>query len=217
MSRFCEDRDLLSVEPGVFIGGGFPGQRLVSGADGVLSGTTLTSAGSNFVSVGVAGGMVVCVYTTTPSEGNAYEVVSVDSATTLTVSVLRPDIDDDAVAPPSGSGLSFHVETFSVQIEAVSNALAEKLRQMAEVAGIESADFADSTQLRSATACGVLSTIFVTRAENAADSDSNWIKAEHYRNEFRKLQLQLRLAVDADGDGQAEQTRTLGNMTLRRV
>ena len=217
MSSFCQDRDLLSIEPGAFVGGGFPSQRLVAGSDGVLSGTTFTSAGSDFVSAGVAPAMVVCVYTTTPSEGSAYEIISVDSATTLTVSVLRADTSADAVSPPSGSGLSFCIETFAVQIEAVSNTLAEKLRQITEVAGIDSADFADSTQLRLATAVGVLSTIFVTRAQNATDSDANWVKAEHYRDEFRTRQLQLRLTVDADGNGRAEQTRTLGNMTLRRV
>jgi hypothetical protein len=88
---------------------------------------------------------------------------------------------------------------------------------MAEVAGIRSADFADSTQLRVAAAYGALGSIFVARAENAQPGDANWIKAEYYRQEFRRLQLQLRLVVDANGDGKAEQTRTLGNVALRRV
>ena len=217
MSGSCEDRDLLSIEPCVFLSGGFPGQQLVSGSDGVISGTTFTSSGSNFLSAAVAPGMVLTVYSTIPSEGSAYEIISVDSATTLTVSVLRAGTEAEAVAPPSGTSLHFYVRTFSPQVQAAYATLSEKLRQMAEVAGVASADFADSAQLRTTIAHGSLSAIFVARAENAAPHDANWIKAEYYRGQFRRLQLQLRLAVDADGDGIAEQTRTLGNVTLRRA
>jgi hypothetical protein len=99
----------------------------------------------------------------------------------------------------------------------VADTLAEKFRQLSEAAGINSADFADSSQLRQAVAYGSLSGIFVARAENAAPGDANWIKAEHYRRLFQAGQIQLRLAVDADGDGTAQQTRSLGNVTLRRV
>jgi len=217
MSIFCQDRDLLSSEPVIFIGGGFVGQELTSGSDGAISSATFTSAGSNFTSAGVTAGMVLCTYTDSPSEGSAMEVVSVDSATQLTVSVLRADADGDAVAPPAGTGLNFYIRTFAAQIAGISATLAEKLRQAVEVAGISSADFADSQQLRMTTATGSLSAIFVARADNATEQDANWVKAEHYRKQFARQQLQLRLAVDADGDGEAEQTRTLGNISLRRL
>ena len=217
MSMFCQDRDLLSGEPVIFIGGGFVGQELTSGSDGAISGTTFTSATSNFTSAGVAEGMVLCTYADSPAEGSAVEVVSVDSATQLTVSVLRADTAGDAVPPPAGAGLNFYVRTFAPQIAGISATLAEKLRQAVEVAGVSSADFADSQQLRATTATGCLSAIFVARADNAADQDANWTKAEHYRRQFARQQLQLRLAVDADGDGEAEQTRTLGNISLRRL
>ena len=95
--------------------------------------------------------------------------------------------------------------------------LAEKLRRVAEAAGVAAAQFADSAQLRSAVACGMIADVFVARADNSREGDANWIKAQHYRQEFARMQLQMRLAVDADGDGLAEQTRTLGNVNLRRV
>lgn len=217
MSMFCQDKDLLSIEPVVFIGGGLVGQVLVSGTDGALSGTTFTSAASDFHSAGIAAGMVLCTYLDNPAEGTAVEVVSVDSATQLTVSVLRADADADPIAPPAGSNLGFYIRTFTVQIDNVSGTLAEKLRQMLEVAGISKADFADSQQLRMTAVSGCLSSIFVARADNATDQDANWVKAEHYRDQFYRQQLQLRLAIDADGDGKAEQTRTLGSITLRRL
>lgn len=215
--RFCQDRDLLCIEPIVFLSGDAIGRRLITGGDGAISGTTCTSIGSDFVSAGIEAGMVLCTYDTIPAEGRAWEILSVESATALTISVLRVDTDAPAVAPPAGTNLSFYVRSFGPQVQSVSATLAEKLRQLAEVAGVASANFADSAQLRVATAHGALAGVFLARADNARPHDANWIKAEFHRAEFLRCQNQLRLAVDADGDGVAEQTRTLGNVHLKRV
>lgn len=218
MSPFCLDRDILSIEPVTYLGGGFASvQSLIAGSDGALAGTTFVSASSNFTTSGVQAGMVLATTATILSEGSAWEIVSVDSATQLTVSVLRADPDTPPIAPPAATNLTFCVRTLAPRIRAVSETLAEKLRHLAEVAGIDSADFADSNQLRRATACGTLAGVFLARADNARPDDANWIKAEHYRREFRQAQSHLRLAVDLDGDGTAEATRSLGNVTLRRL
>lgn len=216
MSYFCTGRDLLSIEPGAFLASGFPSQELITGTDGVINGTAFTSLTSDFTA-GVQAGMVLCTYTTMPSEGRAYEIMSVNSATELVVSILRANKDAAAIAPPDGGPLNFIIRSFASQISRVSGVLSEKLRQMVEVAGVSSADFADSEQLRIATAYGVLAEVFTARAENNEPADANWIKASHYRNEFRRLRLQLRLAVDVDGDGLAEETRTLGSVSLKRI
>jgi len=217
MSEFCKDRDLLAIEPIVFLAGGFPCQEFITGTDGALSGTTFTSPGSDFNAAGIAGGMVLCIHSTIPAEGRAFEVVSVNSATTLSVSVLRADPDSDPIAPPAGSNLSFRIRTFMPQIRGVSDTLKEKVRLISEVSGIGEANFADSAQLSRTCAYGAMASIFVARAENATPSDANWIKAEYYRQEFTKLQLQLRVVVQSATEDQPEVTRTLGNVTLRRV
>ena len=218
MSSFCQDRDILGIEPIAYLGGGFDvAQQLATGTDGVVSSTTFTSAASDFVSAGIAAGMVLCAYTSIPSEGAMWEIISVDSATTLTVSVLRTDSQDPAVPPPPASGLSFHIRTFGARIADVSATLAEKLRTLCEATPITTADFADSSQLKLTTACGVLAGIFLARADNARPHDANWIKAEFYRGEFLRLQGSLLLTIDSNGDGTAERTRTLGNTTLKRV
>ncbi len=215
MNQFCHDRDLLAIEPDVFTTAGFAGQELISDSDGAISGTSFTSAAGDFVTTGIAAGMVVSI---TPSAGGArsYEIISVDSATSMTVSILRADTDDPATPPQAASGLSYSVRTFGPQIGGVSSTLAEKLRQLSEVAGVASADFADSAQLRYATAHGTLSSIFLARADNAAPFDANWIKAQYYREQFARLQLQLRLVTDTDANGAAETARTLGNVRLIR-
>jgi len=219
MDNFCQDRDLLCLEGCIFEATSGPGQQLITGTDGLLDGTVFTSEASDFTSAGVQAGMVLTGLTGTEQLCHAWEIVSVDSDTQLTVSLLRSDPSGDPLSPglPAETPVNFHVRTFAAQIQAVSSALAEKLRQMVEANGIVSADFADSSQLRVTAACGVLGTVFVARAENAMPHDANWVKAEHYRNEFRRLSLQLRLAIDLDGDGKAEHTRTLGNVNLRRA
>ena len=215
MSDFCQDRDLLSIEPSVFVTAGFAGQELIAGLDGAISGTRFTSSGSDFVTAKVAAGMVLSI-SPAAGEGKSFEIVSVETATSLTISVLRADTDDQAIPPGNAASLKFHVRTFGPQIRGVSETLAEKLRQISEAAGVKAADFENSAQLRSSTAHGALASIFLARADNAAPSDANWIKAEYYRNHFRQLQLQLRLVVDSNADGSAELTRTLGNVRLHR-
>ena len=148
MIPFCQDRDLLGIEPVVFIGQSLPSQQLAAGNNGRLAGLFFTASDGDFLSAGVKEGMVLCVWTTTSSEGYACEIVSVDSATQLTVSVLRADETAAPVAPSPGENLSFCVRTYGPQIQNVSVALAEKLRRMREVEGVRAADFADSRQLR---------------------------------------------------------------------
>lgn len=216
MNNECTDRDLLAVEPILYVGGGLPAQVLAAGADGEIADGVFTREAADFVAAGVEEGMALCVWATTASEGAAYEVVGVRSPTQLAVSLLRADRDVPPLSPPDQSGLSFRVQTFVPQIRGVAAALAEKLRQLAEAAGVEFAGFVDSSQLRQVIVYGALAGIFAARAASPA-AEVNWIKAEHYRRMFREAQAQLRLAVDADGDGMAEQTRSLGHVTLRRA
>ena len=217
MSDSCKDRDLLAVEPEVFTGGGFESQQMAAGADGLISATSFSSASAGFVAGGVQPGMVLCVYAAVPAEGRCYEIVSVDSATALTVSVLRSEQDGDAIGPPPGTGLKYQINTFAPQISAAAATLHEKLRQIAEAEGISEADFADSAQLGRAIALGALAAIFTARAANATGADANWTKAEHYRRQHVAATAAIRLAQDTDGDGLAERTRTLGNVSLRRA
>ena len=216
MNEYCTDRDLLGIEPIVFLGGGFPCQELAGGQGGQLSGTTFQAAAGGFVSAGIKAGMVLCTYKTTPAEGSAWEIVGVLSPTQLSVSVLRADVGGPVTPPKVGSDLLYHVRTYACQFANVSAALGEKLRQISEVAGVAPADYARSVQLRLAAAYGALTEIFVARADNAEAYDANWLKAQHYRQLSREAQMRLRLVSDDDGDGRAERTRSLGNVTLKR-
>src|SRR5688500_17432910 len=100
--NFCNDTDLLHWEPSIFKDAALASQTLISGT-GDLSGTTFTldSAGS-LVTSHVAGGNVVVL---TGTNLGSYPIVSVNSATQLTLSVLYDGLYPIGGAPvPSPVG-----------------------------------------------------------------------------------------------------------------
>ncbi|MCD4700151.1 MAG: hypothetical protein K8R91_06235 [Phycisphaerae bacterium] len=217
MANECKDRDLLMIEPDVFAGGGFDSQQMAAGVDGAFSETTFTSILADFTASNIQDGMVLCVYSTVPAEGRFYEIISVDSSTSLTVSVLRADRDAASVAPPVGTNLKYYINTFTPQIADAEATLHEKLRRLGEADGISSVEFVDSSQLRKAIALASLASVFTARASNATGADANWVKAEFYRRQHVTVVGALLLAKDIDGDGFTGQTRTLSNVSLRRT
>ena len=88
MAIFSTDTDILKYEPGLFGELHFAGHVLASGTGATLSGTTLTASGADFVSAQVAAGSVGYLQSAGDVLDAGYEVVSVDSAPQLTVSVV---------------------------------------------------------------------------------------------------------------------------------
>ena len=217
MTNECKDRDLLAIEPAIYTGGGFDSQQLIAGTDGALVDAAFSSASADFSAAHVQTGMVLCIYSTVPAEARAYEIVSVNSGTSLVISVVRAERDGPVTAPPAGTNLKYHVISFAPQLAAAQTTLFEKLRQIGEAAGIDGAEFVDSCQLRQAVAFAALAHVFTARASNANSDDANWVKADLYRRQHAATLSAIRLAKDINGDGFAEQTRTIGNVSLRRV
>lgn len=216
MEMFCQDRDLLCLEPVVFIGHCLGGQVVAAGAGASIAAGRLASAQPMAVA-SIQPGMVLTAWNTAASEGSAYEILAAESPTHLSLSVLRADRTSAAVAPLDWANVSFQVRTYGAQIAAISRQLSEKLRPVAQSMGVLAADFVESGQLRMLTAYGVLAALFMARASAGLDSDINRVKAMHYQEFFRSHQAGLRLAADVDGDGVAERTAALGNVSLRRV
>lgn len=215
MNNQCTDRDLLALEPGVFSAGGFESQQLLSGSGGSIAGGTFSKTGLDFAAAGIQPGMVLNVFSAAPAEGNCYEIVAV-SAGAMSLSLLRASADVPTLSPPDTGISHFRVISFLPQIHAVQAGLEEKLRQLCELAGVSSAEFADSEMLRQAVALGALAAIFTARSCGGQD-DALWAKAQHYRQRHLEAVSALRLSQDSDGDGLADQTRTLANVSLRRV
>jgi len=213
---FCQDRDILCVEPVVYQGQAIPPiVQPASGTDGVISAGTFTSPSADFVGAGVRAGMVLCTTSTIISEGSVWEIVDVVSATQLAISSLRASADGPVISAGNATGPKYYVRTLMAAIEQVSSEISERFRRLGESNGIVATDFSDSRALAAATAFGVLARIYRGMAATVAD-DVRWMKAEHYAGEYERMCSRLRLSVDANGDGIAEQTRSLGNVRLRR-
>ncbi|MBT3278760.1 MAG: hypothetical protein HN909_07745 [Phycisphaerales bacterium] len=213
MTLFCTDRDLLALEPLVFLQGSAC-QQFAAGDDGALAAGAFTSASASFAA-SILPGMVLTTSATIPAEGTCCEILSVDSPTALSVSLLRTSSTDGPVAPPDATGLSWRVRTFAAHSTEASAALGEELRAQSEV-DFDADDFSPSDQLRRLCAFRALAAIFLGRCQKAAQDDLNWIKAEHYRAEARRLRTQLTLVTDTDADAQRDTSRSLANVQLRR-
>jgi hypothetical protein len=214
---FSQDRDLLVFEPRLFAELAWPGQVIASGGDGSLAGSTFTSASADFVSAGVAAGMVLVVRTS--PQPAAVEIVSVDSPLAMTVSALRADPAGDAIPPTiSGDDLAWHIVTFDAQAEAVALELfAHFGLSPADPASPWSAD--DITQpeaLRTLSACGVLAVVLAGAANRGDASDGLWAKSLHYRSAFERMLPRVRLGLDNAADGAADVIRHVGAARLRR-
>lgn len=217
MAEFSRDVDILKYEPALFGELHLPGQLLAVGPGGTVSGTTFTASGVDFESGQVPQGGVVYLQSSDGTLDGAYEIVSVDSATQLTVSVVRSDSGDEAVAPPSGTGVTYRVSTFGPQAAQVAFELSEYFGIGPGDASSEITvdDILDTEVLKQASVFGVISAVYAMLASKA-DDENFWRKSQHYRRLFEKARERCRLSIDTDGDGTAEITKIGGSVRLVR-
>lgn len=194
---YASDRDLLVLEPRLFVDLLWVGQRLYEG-EVSSSGTVLTAASGGLDAAGVGAGHVVTV------GGASYEVVERLSDAELSVSLLRATASAPLVAPGGASGVSGtgRVMTFSPQIELVH-------AQVLAMAGIEDAAVVtDPSRLVLIEALGALHLIYAS-ASAGSGRDSMGDRASMYRGRFGAERARVRLMLDLDGDGEAETERRL--------
>ena len=217
MVTFSSDRDILKYEPVLFGELHVPWQVLAKGTNATLSGTTLTDAAADFAGSGVGPGGVAYLSATGGELDGAYEIVSVDSATALTVSVLRADPADDAIAPPPASDVSYRIGTFAPQA-------GEAAFQLTEHFGIQPGNptspiavehIIDSEVLRRVSVFLVIASVYAMWAHRT-ESEGFWSKSLHYKQRFEKARQRCRLSIDLGSDGIAEITRIGGVTTLVR-
>jgi hypothetical protein len=219
MELFSNDVDLLKFEPGLFGGSVFAGQVLCKGANGVLNGTTFTASGENFISKGVAGGGVIFLQSLDGMMNAAYEIVSVNSATQLVVSVVRGDCEQAAIPVGNATGLIYRIQTFTPQ---AVEAMVEITTWLGLRPGVAEAKYGvgDIYNIRSLHLLGVyrvMVMIFGTLYGTNEDLDSVYLKKrDNYMALYNELLGRIRVVLDSDGDGVAEQVITGGNVRLVR-
>jgi hypothetical protein len=217
MIRFSRDVDILKYEPVLFGELHLSWQVLGRGTGATLSGTTLTANDAGFLAAGVEAGGVVYLRSADGTLEGAYEIVSVDSATELTISVLRSDTADSPIAPVPSSDTSYRVSTFAPQAAEAAYQLTEHFGiQPGEPASvITPEDIMDAEVLRRASVFAVISGIYAMWAGRDS-SDSFWAKSLHYKGLFEKARQRCRLSIDLGTDGVADITRIGGAVRLMR-
>ena len=216
MLAFSNDVDILKYEAVLLGELYFPWQVLCEGIGGQLSGTSFSKTGEDFVTAGVTAGGVIYLQSGDGLDG-AYEIVSVDSATSLTVSVLRTDNESSAISPGSGSDVSYRVSTFGPQ---ANDVLFELTRYFGIQPGNANSvydvdDILDVSVLKQASVYKVIAGVYATLAGKAED-DIFWKKSLHYQKLFEKARAGCRLSIDIDGDGTGDKTNVGGSIKLVR-
>jgi len=214
---FSNDVDVLKYEPALFADLHLPSQVQASGTGATLSGTTLTAAQADFIASDVQAGGVVHLRSTDGSLDGAYEIVSVDSATQLTVSVLRADPTSPAVAPPIGGEVSFRISTVASQAVDAAFQLTEHfgIQPGDPAGGISVESLVDTEGLRRASALLVISKVYATWA-GRDDGECFSRKSLLYQQLFEKARQRCRVSIDVGSDGAADIRRVGGVVRLVR-
>jgi len=217
MTVFSNDADILKYEPVLFGELHLPSQVLASGTGAALSGTTLTAADADFTSSRIAAGGVIHLRSADGALDGAYEIVSVDSATALTVSVIRSDVADTPIAPPAADGVAYRISTFAPQAAEAAFRLTEHfgIRPGDPTSEIAVDDIIDTEGLRRVSVFAVISAVYATWADQT-DGESFWKKSLFYKQLSGNARQRCSLSVDLGSDAVADLTRLGGAIRLLR-
>ncbi|MGJ8637202.1 MAG: hypothetical protein ACSHX5_10190 [Phycisphaerales bacterium] len=207
---FASDRDLLILEPGLYRDVKWNGQRLLSGV-GDLDGTTLTLLTGSFTESGIDAGHVVLI------DSVPMEVVSVQSSTSATVSIMRGDTDSVAVGGKDVAAAVVEVFTFEPQIAIVH-------RQVLSMVGID-VDDPDGLGESAVTnpgalivleALGALHLIYASAGAPGRGGEAYLERAKVFQQRFSMQRGHVTAMIDLDGDGIAETRRHPNSFLLSR-
>lgn len=217
MVSFSNDADILRYEPVLFGQLHLPGQVLTAGAGGTLTGTIFTKSGADFLSAQVSAGGVIYLQSADGTLDGAFEIVTVDSATQLTISVIRADSDGELIAPPAAIDISYRISTFKPQASEVAFQLTEYfgIRPGNPASNIDVQNVLDTKVLRAASVFAVISSVYAMLASKAED-ENFWTKSMHYKTLFEKARQRCRLSIDVGSDKVADITKVGASIRLVR-
>jgi hypothetical protein len=205
MVTFSNDADILKYEPILFGELHLPWQVLAVGTGASLSGTTLTASGADFIAAQVQASGVVYLQSADGSLDGAYEIVSVDSSTQLSISVVRADSTDTAMPPPAATNISYRISTFGPQTAEVGFQLTEYfgIRPGNPASEIGADDILDTSVLKLASVFAVISSVYAMLAGKAKEPNY-WSKSLYYQKLSAKARERCRLSIDVGADGLAD-------------
>jgi len=208
-----DDRELLVIEPSVFEDAADVGTALITGSDGVVSGSSLTSAGSDFEDAGIDSGHAIVV------DGSAGEVVSRESGTELTVSLPRAQPTGPPIEMPGGSGLSFTVVSFARQIEQAQSWVLSSLGIDEEdpASGLDETAVVNDEAVGELIALRALLIVFDAAAAKQPADSSLSSRAALYRQRAGEAMHRTKALLDTDGDGVTDAARPADVVQMKRT
>jgi hypothetical protein len=219
MNNFCKDVDILRYEPSLFDDLHFAGQVLISGSGGEIAGTTFTAADADFAAVGITAGMVVYLQSADGAVDGAYEIVSVAGATELEVSVLRADVQGQAIAISDGEDVNYRICSYQPQSSEVFLQLAAHfdLRPGNSDGEYSVDDILDVSVLRQAAVYKTLSIIYATLSGKASEKEENfWKKSAYYAQLCEKALQRCKVSIDKGDDGVSDSVSNGSSAKIRR-
>ena len=217
MVAFSSDIDILKYEPALFGFLHIPWQVLCSGESASLESGTLIDQNAHFLTAGVTAGKIIYVRGSDGVPDGAYEIVSVESATELVVSVLRSDSSGAVVAPPSAESVSWRIATLEPQASEIGLQLTAYfgLGPGCPTAEYDASDIVDPEMLRQASVFAVISLAYGMVAGNSND-EHLWSKSMHYKKLFTKARERIRFSIDTGGEEISNINRIGGSGRLIR-
>lgn len=217
MTPFCTDVDLLHWEPNICRDAAFASQTLISGTAN-LSGTTLTISAGSLINAHVGRDQIVVL---SGAFGGSFPIVSVDSATALTVSVLYDGLapaSGDAVATPVGAatGASYVIRTFWPQRQIASEILQQAAGIIPGDARTANATITNPQALRHPAVLATLQLIYSALSALADAPKEYAVRAELYERLYRRALRSTLVEIDLYGDGRSTCHRRLNSMDLIR-
>jgi hypothetical protein len=215
---FCTDIDLLHWEPNIFRDAAFASQTLLTGTGASVAGGVLTIASGSFIDSKIPADSVVVL---TGSVAGSFPIISIDSASTCTISVMYEDLyPEDGVPAPApvgtASGLTIAIRTFGPQRSIVS----ELLKQSA---GIEptsdpfnAPQIVNPKAMKRACVLGSLQMIYNALAAATGAPDEYAVRSDLYQQLYRRAVRSTNVEIDLNNDGVADERRKLNVLQLSR-
>lgn len=209
----CTDIDLLRWEPHLAAEASFSTQTLLS-TTGSVSGTTLTISTGSLGAAHVRAGFIACV---SGAISGCFPILSIDSETTCTLSVIYDGLDETPalpVSPGAGADLTVAIRSFYPQRRIVS----DLLMRMAGVEPGGSRSIVNVEAFRKPCALGTLHMIYNAMSTASFDNRADLlIRAELYERLYRKSLRAVVAEIDTDGDGIANCRRHLRVVHFARI
>jgi hypothetical protein len=195
MKAFSNDSDILRYEP-VLFGDLYLRVNLVAAGTGAaVSGTRLTAPGASFISAGVQAGGAVYLSNAAGTINGVYEIVSVDSPTELTISIVRNSRDDPARPPAAATDVAYRVCSYAPQ----ANEVFVRLCAYFGIAAEQAAAISDTSVLREASVYLTMAMVFTAIASREGYAQQYLDKSDFYTGRFLKALDRCAFTVNPTG------------------